>query len=417
MGWFNFNKRENTGIEEARSVNPITGTLRFAVFGNGGNAMTISGMKLATVYRCVNLVSNSIASLPLIPYNYIKEWKYIDRNSQIYNILNVQPNPFMSAFTFKKMIVVSVMLKGNAYIWIGRDNKTGNVTSLTLLNADNIIVTGATNDILYRDTVNNVTYDKSQIIHIMNYGQTMYRGDSVITYMLSTLTTGTNLDNYMKSLSGSGMMVSGILKPVAGASITPTKAQAAKDTFNSTISSLDANSVIVLDSGFDFQQISISPKDAKYLESSKLNSNQICKFFGVPPSMIYDEVGKYATAEQSQIDYLNNTLMPIIENMESEFFRKIYLPTEWNTKELKFDTTNLMRLDAASQASYYGTLFGMGALTVNEVRDKINAAYPATNGNKHFISTNLQELDNLIVNQVKPSNQTDSTNQIDNKLL
>ena len=69
-----------------------------------------------------------------------------------------------------------------------------------------------------------------------------------------------------------------------------------------------------------------------------------------------------------------------------------------------------MRLDAASQATYYSTLFGMGALTVNEVRDKINAAYPAINGNKHFISTNLQELDNLIVNQKQ-------TNPIDNKLL
>lgn len=66
-----------------------------------------------------------------------------------------------------------------------------------------------------------------------------------------------------------------------------------------------------------------------------------------------------------------------------------------------------MRLDATTQASYYNTLFNMGALTVNEVREKINAAYPAKDGNKHFISTNLQELGNLIVNQ---------SNSIDNKL-
>jgi hypothetical protein len=66
-----------------------------------------------------------------------------------------------------------------------------------------------------------------------------------------------------------------------------------------------------------------------------------------------------------------------------------------------------MRLDATTQAAYYNTLFNMGALTVNEVREKINAAYPATGGNKHFISTNLQQMDNLIVNQ---------TNSIDNKL-
>lgn len=66
-----------------------------------------------------------------------------------------------------------------------------------------------------------------------------------------------------------------------------------------------------------------------------------------------------------------------------------------------------MRLDATTQANYFKSLFEMGALTVNEVREKINAAYPATDGNKHFISTNLQELGNLIVNQ--PA-------KIDNKL-
>ena len=50
----------------------------------------------------------------------------------------------------------------------------------------------------------------------------------------------------------------------------------------------------------------------------------------------------------------------------------------------------------------------MGALTVNEVREKINAPYPAKDGNKHFISTNLQELGNLIVNK---------DNSTDNKLI
>ena len=234
----------------------------------------------------------------------------------------------MSAYTFKKMIVVQMLLKGNAYIYIQRDLKTGEVNQLDLLLSDSVLVETFEGDIRYRDTLSGNTYDKSQIMHIMNYGTTLYRGESTLSYMANSLAIGASLENYLKSLTSSGMMVSGILKPVAGANINPKQALAAKESFNTTVSSLDANSVIVLDAGFDFQQISISPKDAKYLESSKLNSNQICKFFGVPPSMIYDEVGKYTTAEQSQIDYLNNTLMPIIEKIESEFFRKLYLKPE-----------------------------------------------------------------------------------------
>jgi HK97 family phage portal protein len=235
----------------------------------------------------------------------------------------------MSAYTFKKMMVVSMLLKGNAYILITRDIRTGTVSGLTLLNSDIVIIDTTGNDIKYKDSLSGNVYDKSQIIHLMNNGEQLYRGESTISYMANSLAINNNLENYLLSLTRSGMMVSGILKPTAtGGNITPDKAIKAKTAFNNSINSVEANSVIVLDAGFDFQQISISPKDAKYLESSKMNSNNICKFFGVPPSMIYDEVGKYSTAEQSQIDYLNNTLTPIIEKIESEFFRKIYFQAE-----------------------------------------------------------------------------------------
>ena len=231
----------------------------------------------------------------------------------------------MAAFTFKKMIIVSMLLKGNAYIAITRDTRTGEVTALTLLNSDSVTLETTKDDIKYKDSLSGNVYDKSQIIHLMNYGSSFYKGESTISYMANALSISNNLENYFNSLTGSGMMVTGILKPIVGNSITPEKALRAKQSFSTAVNSVEANSVIVLDAGFDYQQISISPKDANYLESSKLNSNTICKFFGVPPSLIYDEVGKYSTAEQSQIDYLNNTLTPIIEKIESEFFRKIYL--------------------------------------------------------------------------------------------
>lgn len=404
MGFFNFWNNSNKGEQEYRNTNPILSTIRVALYGSAESA----AMKSSVVYRCVNLISDSIASLPLIPYNYTGNWKYVDYDSQLYNLFNVQPNAYMAAFTFKKMIIVSMLLKGNAYIAITRDTRTGEVTALTLLNSDSVTLETTKDDIKYKDSLSGNVYDKSQIIHLMNYGSSFYKGESTISYMANALSISNNLENYFNSLTGSGMMVTGILKPIVGNSITPEKALRAKQSFSTAVNSVEANSVIVLDAGFDYQQISISPKDANYLESSKLNSNTICKFFGVPPSLIYDEVGKYSTAEQSQIDYLNNTLTPIIEKIESEFFRKIYLQPDWNSKELKFDATNLLRLDATTQASYFKTLFEMGALTVNEVREKINAPYPAKDGNKHFISTNLQELGNLIVNK---------DNSTDNKLI
>ena len=66
MNVFNFNKNNTADTQETRSSNPVLSTMKISLFG-GSNS---TAMKSSVVYRCVNLISDSIASLPLIPYNY-----------------------------------------------------------------------------------------------------------------------------------------------------------------------------------------------------------------------------------------------------------------------------------------------------------------------------------------------------------
>src|SRR5665647_3705184 len=89
----------------------------------------------------------------------------------------------MSSFTFKKMMIVSMLLKGNAYIAITRDSRTGNVTALTLLNSDTVLIKTENSDIKYTDSFTGNVYDKSQIIHLMNNSESLYRGESTVSYL------------------------------------------------------------------------------------------------------------------------------------------------------------------------------------------------------------------------------------------
>lgn len=68
MKIFGYEITRNEAPTEIRSVNPMVSTLRTSLFG-GSNS---TAMKIGVVYRCVNLISDSIASLPLIPYNYVQ---------------------------------------------------------------------------------------------------------------------------------------------------------------------------------------------------------------------------------------------------------------------------------------------------------------------------------------------------------
>jgi HK97 family phage portal protein len=361
------------------------------------------------------LLSDSIASLPLNPYTFTGGWKSVNYEDGKFNILNVQPNPFMGSYIFKKLIVVNLLLSGNAYILIDRD-KMGKVLSLTLLHPEFMNVQILDGDIKYLYSLSSTgMYDKSQIIHIMNYTVDGLTGISTIQYAADSLEIAYSSEAHAKNFWKSGGNMSGILRPVAGSTMNPLQASTAKSAMVTQLNSDlggSSNSVVVLGNGLEYQPISVNPKDSQLLESRQFNVNEICRFFGVPPTLAFSETGKFSTAEQQSLDFLNNSLTPLIEKIESEMFRKLYLPSEWNQSELKFDVENIMRLDAVSRADYYSKMFQVGGFTTNEIREKINAAYPVKGGNRAFIQVNLQPTDALISEQVSVNPEAPIDNQV-----
>jgi HK97 family phage portal protein len=394
--------------------NPILGTLSIS---NYSSFTTKKSLKLSTVYRCVNLISDSIASLPLIPYTYRKNWKYINYDNGLYNLLNVQPNSIISAFTFKKMIITSMLLKGNAFILQDKD-KEGTIKSFTLLNSDLIEPNINSNgDLEYKVTNSDVIYDRTQIIHILNYTNNGINGLSVLEHASQTLGIAYDSEEHSGNFFRNGANLLGLLKPKEGVTLRKDAAIRAKEEFINSLSTGviggKSGGIVVLDSGLEYQAISVNPKDSQLLESRQYNVIDICRFFNVPPSLAFSDNGKYSTSEQQQLDYINNTLLPIIEKIENEFFRKVYLKTEWDNNELKFDVENLLRLDATTKADYLTKMFQIGAFTPNEVRSRINSEFPVEGGNRAFIQVNVQPVDNLISEQKVVS---DTSKQIDNKL-
>jgi len=396
-------------------VNIILGTLRV---GGSGSYKAEKATKLSTVYRCINLLSDAIASLPINPYIYRDNWKYINYDNPLYNVLNVQPNPFISAFMFKKLLVVDMLTKGSAFLLIARDTRTGQVMNLTRLDPDFVRVEIVGNDIQYYNNLLGAgagAYDKSQICHILNYTIDGITGISTLEYAADTLGIAYSSENHAANFWKSGASLAGILRPKDGATMNSGQASKAKASFMSQINTdLGGNSgsIVVLGDGLEYQPLSINPKDSQLLESRQFNVIEICRFFNVPPSLAFSESGKFSTAEQQSIDFLNNSLTPLIEKIESELFRKLFLPSEWNVSELKFDVENVLRLDAVSRADYFSKMHQVGGFTTNEIREKLSATYPVKGGNRAFIQVNLQPTDALISEQVAVNPDAKVDNQV-----
>jgi HK97 family phage portal protein len=388
--------------------NPILGTLNLY---NSNNYSESKALKLSTVYRAVNVISDSVAILNLDNYLYKDNWKYKEQNT-LHFLLNIQPNSLMSAYTFKKLMVQNILLKGNAYILIKRDKKH-NPIELTLLDSDQVQVYLSDGNLKYKDQSTNQTYDQSDIVHIQNYSLNGLIGVSTLTYASLSLSTSYASESHANNFFSGGGALAGLLRPIAGVNLTKDKATAAKRNFvNALNSDLGgaSNSIVVLDSGLEYQQITVSPKDAQLLESRQFNSLAISQFFGVPLSKLFDKSNtSYSSAEAEQIDFLNSTLLPLLEKIENEFYRKLFLPIDYSKTELRFEVSNLLRLDANTQADVYTKYFNLGVMTTNEIREKINSPYPVKGGNRAFVLQNAQPLDNIL-NDIK-NNKNTNTNK------
>jgi HK97 family phage portal protein len=360
---------------------------------------------LSAVYRCVECISDTVAQLPLKLYSVdSKGFKIEDTDSELYDLLTKQPNEKMTAFSMLKASVASVLLNGNAYILIRRENNK--VKDLLYIPAGYVNIIEAPEKIEYQITGYKNLVPASDIIHLKNISLDGVRGVSTLQYARVTLGIATASENTANNFFKSGGAISGILS-TSNALSSKQKEDVRQSWASAYGSNNDRNGIAVLDGNWNFQELSISPADAQLLESRKFNVIDIARFFGVPPTKLFDTAGvNYNSLEMSQLAFLTDCIQPLLYKIEQEFEVKLFNKGERTKYDVKFDTTSMLRVDKTTLANYYNTLFNMGVLSPNDIRKSLDL--PAIeHGDMHIAQVNLTTLDNIAKMAEQP---------IDNKL-
>jgi HK97 family phage portal protein len=146
-----------------------------------------------------------------------------------------------------------------------------------------------------------------------------------------------------------------------------------------------------------YQPISISPKDSQLLDARIFQVVDICRFFSVSPVKAFDlSKSSYSTVEATQLQYLTDTVLPILTKFEQEINRKLLTPADRQRIVIEFDTSVILRADKAAEANYLKDMTYIGAITPNEVRRRMNLK-PLENGNTAFVQVNMQPLDHAVI--------------------
>lgn len=350
-------------------------------------------MLLSTVYRCVDLLSGSLAVLPLLTYETDgRGFRQLDGTHPVSRLLQLEPNEQMTAFTFFKTMVSSMILTGNAYAYIdrGEDLRPEQLVFIPTQKVGVVWVRDSRGIERKRYQVAGMLklVEPKDMIHILNFSYDGITGVSTLQHARQTLGIATDSEENASSFLKSGGSLSGVLN-VQGPRLSKEQREQIYKTWEERTGH---GGVAVLEGNMNFQAVSVSPRDAQLLESRAFNVIDICRFFGVSPVKAFDLTkSSYSTVEATQIEYLTDTVQPIIRRFEDEFNRKLFLPSEGGRHEVRFDTSALLRSNKDSQGNFLRNMFYIGGYTMNEIRRELGMPR-VEGGDEPMTQVNMQPM-------------------------
>jgi HK97 family phage portal protein len=381
------------------------------VFGgwnsSAGKTVSIETAKnVATAYRCINVLSDDVAKIPLYTYDSPKRFQ-IDRimpDATVQNIawlLEVSPNRYMSPFIFKKSLIEWLLGWGMSFIWKPIP-QGGNRPEMFILRGDSTLpYYDEIGNLWYRTAFNNgeIAYlpDVEVLPLLLNSLDGVY-GRSVIEFaresigrQLGAYETQGNI--YKQGLNPAGIMtVNGELNPEA-------KDKMRSEFENRMGGSQNAYRLAIIDNKVaKFEPITMKPIDIQFLQGIAATDVEICNFFGVPLNKVNMGKQSYSSNEQNNLDYLGSTLDPYLVQIEQAARTKWLPEDDQDTKYFKFYRKALLQTDAVARADVNVKNVGMGVNNPNEAReDEDLSGYDQ--GEKFWMSRNYSPVDNPYFSQ------------------
>ena len=357
--WIGFSKPRDAPQPELPqiedNVRDSGGVFVFGMTNSGERVDEKSAMQISTVYACVRLLAETVASLPLHLYKYTGQGDGKERATEhpLYKILYRQANPEMTSFSFREAIMTHLLLWGNAYAQIVRDGKNG-ILGLYPLLPENVEIDRAENGDLfytyhaYTDEVpgehdKDIIFQRDEILHIPGLGFNGLVGFSPIAMMKNALGTTLAVEKYGSSFFKNGAQPAGVLEH-PGVLKDPQKIR--DNWMNAYGGAGNAHKVAVLEEGMAYKPISLPPEDSQFLSTREFGVEEICRIFRVPPHMVQDlKRATFNNIEHQSIDFVMHTIMPWLVRIEQALIKDVLIEEEQDQFFPKFNVDGLMRGD------------------------------------------------------------------------
>jgi len=368
-------KREDRAI----SFQTVWGMGGDVVLGNNSNTMVNAktAFSLIPVFSAVSLISDTISTLPVDAYQRIdgNRKPYRPRPSWV-----DQPDVDQTRSAHYQQVLVSLLIWGNAYVRIFRNNR-GDVVNLVALDPQKMEVTrSAIGRKLFHYEGEEKVLTSDEVMHLTDLLEPgAIVGMSRVDRLREALGLGIALQDFAATFFGQG--VSGSMVVEVPGNITPDQARQLSDSMSNRHGGWrKSGRAAVLSGGATVKDMSVQNDQSQFIESRRFFVEEVARLFNIPLHFL-DVPGSqsYSSVEQSAIQFVQHTLRPYIEKLEWSYSR--LLPEQ---AFIKFNVDGLLRGDFNSRITGYATGLQSGFMSINDVR-RIEDMTPVDGGDVYRV--------------------------------
>lgn len=372
-----------------------------AASASGMSVTPDTAMRVTAVFRCVRLLAETFASLPLTVERIVAGGHETDPNHPLFNLLAYRPNRWQTSFEWREMMEAHFQLRGACYSEIVSTGGAG-VSELIPRHPDYIKPFRAPDGQLAFEYTpisgpgRIILQSEMHWRHLLPIGGDETQPISPIRMAREAIGLAMATEEHGSRLFSNGARPGGILK-MQGALKDDEARKRLRESWQAVHGGVGrSNRVAVLEDGMEWQQVGMTSDDAQFIETRKLSVAEICRIFGVPPHKVFDlERSTNNNIEHQGIEFTTDTIRPGAVRWEQAMIRDLFYSRR-RTHVPMFDLDGLMRGDRKARAEFYASGLQNGWLNRNEVRGDEGRNVSTDEGmDKYTVQVNMTTVDKV----------------------
>lgn len=399
---------ESSGEERGVNMQNFDAMLLHEAGGRSNSGVAVTpenALTSSAVYACVRVLSETMASLPLMVYKRLPDGgKEPALDHHLYPILHDSPNTHQTSFEYREMGMGHLSLRGNAYS-LKEVNGARRIVSLIPLSPANMKLERKNGDVIYIYTWGDgriQSFPSNQIWHLKGLSDDGLVGLSPVTLAREAIGLSLATEEHGARLFSNGAQPGGTLEHPG--KLTEDAAKRLKVSWQAAHSGgANAHKVAVLEEGLSWKAIGMSNEDSQFLQTRDFQVQDIARIFRVPGIMIGhpDKTSTFASAEQFFLSFAKFTVVPWARRIEQSANMHLLSKKDQKTHFVEFNLNGLLRGDTKARFESYAIGRQNEWLSANDVR-KFENMNPIEGGDEYknpAITVQEDTLDDIDDNQ------------------